>query len=162
MALREWALWRGNVFKSIKFLFSPPEAPIKVVHITESSYIAQDLLPVKGGWVDKITDRVRLTWLLEHSLKMKVYKGDELVQDEEVLLVTSRSYVPLDPFNILGKHRDQLTSLTAIAGIHHDEVMFDTSKKGMGQTLQQSIINYGFLFLCFMTVIWFLKGAFIK
>jgi hypothetical protein len=162
MALREWTLWRGNVFKGIKYLFSPPEAPIHVVHITESSYIAQDLCPVKGGWVDKITDRVKLTWLLVHSLKMKVYKEDELAQDQEVILVTSRSYVPIDPFNTLGKHRDQLTSLSQIGGIHHDEVMFDTGKKGQGQTLQQSIINYGFLFLTFMACVWFIKGAFIK
>lgn len=153
---------QGSRLKQLRFMFSMPDNAVRVIHIPESGLISQHLLPVNNGWVDMKTDKFSMTWLLIHALKMKVQEDGKPFQDEEVLLVTSRSYIPLDPFNILGDNREKLTALSEIGGMHHDEVMFATGRKGMGQTIQQKIIDGSFVLLGMLALIWFLKGVFIK
>lgn len=161
-SLLKMQLLQSSFFKQLGFVFSTPDNAQKVIHIPESGLVSQNLLPVSNGWVDRVADKFLMTWLLIHALKMKVKHDGVLFQDEEVLLVTSRSYIPLDPFNVLGDNRERLTTLSEIGGAHHDEVMFATGRHNQGETIQMKIVSSSFLLLGVLAAIWFLKGVFIK
>ncbi len=153
---------QGSFFKQVIFAFSTPANAQKVIYFSESGTVTQEFLPVHDGWIDRIKENSKQTWLLVHGLKVKVCKDDEQFQDEEVLLLTSRSYIPYDPFNVLGDQKGQLTSLSEIGGIHHDQVMFETGRKDTGDTIQRAIINSSFVFLIILTIAGLLMRVWVK
>ncbi len=162
MSFFDKQLFKEGIFGKMKFSFSTPKETLKIIHITESGYASLEPSPVHNGWVDNVSQFYRMSWLLVHSLKMQVCKDGVPCQDEQVLVVTSRCYIPLDPFDVLGKDREKLTSLSEIGGMHHDEVMFDTGKAEGQETVQTLIINSSFMFIMFMIIVWVAKNIWIK
>ncbi len=145
MNLLKIRLFQAGIFKQAKFLVSTPQIAQKVLYISEAGVVSQELLPMNTGFISAL----KKAWLVLHMLKFTVYKDGVPAQDEQVLLISDRSYIPLDPNNVIkSKDRERLTSLTDIARLRHAETRADVDKnKDQRTDLAQTIIYGGFMLL---------------
>ncbi len=100
------------------------------------------------------TENVKKAWKAEHILRLKVLKNGEPAQDETVLVISDRSYMPLDPLGILKKsEKESRKSLDSIGGnIHDQELMAVGDKMDEGNDMRHTLIM-GFLLLDAMCII---------
>jgi hypothetical protein len=153
-------IFQNSLFKQARFLASAPPSAQKVIPITESGLISVDLLPTRPGYMDKEAQGlIKNTWAMIHSLKMRVYKDGAPFQDEQVFIVTNRSYIPLDPNGVLPtKTRDSLTSLSDIAGMRHDEAMMDAGKVDDKTDIASKVVTGCFYIMGLVAIIALMTG----
>lgn len=159
MDLLKINLFRGGIFKQLKFLISVPQSAQKCVFIAESGIVSLEILPLHTGFV--CPEKVKKAWAVLHTLKFQVRKQNELEQDESVLVISERSYVPLDPFNtIKEKDKARMTSLTDIAKLRHAEARAEAGKQTTpGTRLTELIINSCFVMLGIFALVTLIKGC---
>lgn len=152
MDLLKLNIFRGGVFKQAKFLVSTPQSAQKVVLISEAGTISQEILPMHTGWISTdIKMGLKKAWLVLHSCKFSVYKDGVPVQDEQVLLISERSYIPLDPNELIKqKEKEKLTSLKDIARLRHTERRIDAGRYTGGQGMAEKIVYGCFILLGLM------------
>ena len=154
MDLLKANIFRGNMVKQVKFLFSSPERPQKCLFLSETGTISMEVMPMHTGFITSPT--TKRTWLVLHALKFHVYKDGKPFMDEPVLLITERSYLPLDPNNRLSaKEKIKLASLKDIARTKHTEVYATSGQPNENNDFMQSIIAYSFLLCAFFGVLAF-------
>lgn len=159
MNLINMNILRGGIFKQIKFLFSTPQSAQRCIYISESGMVSQEFLPLHTGFV--CPEKVKKAWAVLHTLKFQVRKKGEVFQDESVLTISDRSYVPLDPFNsIKEKEKVRLSSLTDIARLRHAETRSEAGKAFDPKArMTEMIINSGFMVLALFACVTWLKGC---
>lgn len=145
-------MFRGGIFKQAKYLVSTPQRAQKVVFISETGTISQELLPMFTGFIS--ADVSKKAWIVLHSLKFSLKKKNQPAQDEQVLLISERSYIPLDPNGrIKPKDKEKLVSLTDISRLRHAGVIADMGKGGESPTdIAQLIITGSFVLWALMVV----------
>ena len=160
MDLLKLNLFRGSIFKQIKFLFTTPQKSLKVLYISEAGSVSQELLPIETGFVS--ADSVKKAWTVMHNLKCQVKKKGETVQDELVLPISDRSFIPLDPNgNIKVKEKEQKASLKDIAGLRHAEERADIGKeKDERMGIAQTVIVGSFILLGLMAILYLIITKF--
>ena len=106
-------------------------------------------LPIHVGFVS--ADETKKAWLVLHNLKCRVHKDNKLVQDELVLPVSERSYIPLDPNELIKQEdRERLVSLEHISSLRERQVREDAGSERDGQrTLAEMVIVGSFILMGF-------------
>ncbi len=127
MDLLKLNIFRGGIFKQIKFLFSSPKSAQKCVYYSESGVIAQYPLQITTGFVSSPNPDVKKAWEAVHDRKYHIYKRGQPYQDEQVLVISDRGYIPLDPFK--KEKKENRTSLTDIAKMRHASARADVNKQ---------------------------------
>ncbi len=117
-------VFRAGIFKQAKFMISTPQNVQGVFYQRESGMVSHEVVPIYTGFLSPHLEKK--CWKAEHVLKMRVLKNGEPVQDETVLIICDRSYMPLDPLGILKpKDRENRKSLCDEGGTIHDQVLVD-------------------------------------
>ena len=165
MNLQKLNLWRYSIFKQTKYLISQPESSQHIVFISETGIISKEILPMQTGYVT--AEAAFSTWLVLHNLKVSVEDGGGGLGDEPYLLLSERSFIPLDPFKLL-KPADKsgIMSLKTLARIKHDQERARVSKMGsqsardkmLGSATNGALIILG-LIICFGVVMRFTGRA---
>ncbi len=90
-------------------MFSTPARATKGLFVSETGNIGLKLLPLGTGFA--YNDEAKWAWGVVNALKVSL-RGVE----GEVLPISERSCVPLDPYNVLSKEdREAFTNIKAIA-----------------------------------------------
>jgi len=152
-------IFRGGIFKQIGFLLSSPQAAQMIVYIPNSGIVSQELLPHDTGFASSTKEEKE--WAGIHSLKFQVRKNGEPVQDESVLVVTDRNYLPLDPFDTLKpKDRERMASLTDIARLRHAQARSKAGKAVDPKArVTEFIIHASFVMLGVFAFITWMQGC---
>jgi len=93
-------MFRSGVFKQAKYLVSTPQRSQSVVFVSETGVISKEILPMYTGYIN--APNIKMTWLVLHALKLLVTDKQGVPEEEPVLLISERSYIPLDPLEKLG------------------------------------------------------------
>lgn len=151
-------LFRGGIFKQIRFLFSTPQMAQAIIYISEAGTVSKELLPVDTGFVSSATTEKE--WADIHALKFHIWKNGEPT-GETALVVSDRSYLPLDPFETLKqKDREKMASLTDIARMRHAQERSKAGKAIDPKTrLAELIINSSFVMLGIFAFITWMQGC---
>jgi hypothetical protein len=110
-------LWQGGFFKQARYLVSTPQRSQTVIFISETGTISKEVLPMYSGYITAA--KVQSSWLVDHALKLSVKNKQGGFEDGQVLAVSERSFLPLDPFN--RTNGAKVTPLTDIAKLRHTE-----------------------------------------
>ena len=159
MNLLQLNLFRGGIFKQIKFLFSSPLQSQNAYYIAESGTASREILPIHTGFAKPLQDKK--AWQVIHNLKLRVLKEGVPVQDETVLLISDRSHLPLDPLNILKqKEKERFASLTDIAQLRHAEARSEYVR-GYDKTtdIPQLVIVGSFIIMGLSLLMALIKGC---
>lgn len=154
MDILKWEIFRSSTFKQIKFLFSSPRRAQKVLLVSETGILSLETFPMATGWMSWAENK--MTWLVDHRLKMSL-EG----QDSPVQLVSERSYLPLDPFELFGlEERKAFTPLAEIALLKHAEkrtVVGEENKSSAKNNLYKTVIIGCFVLLALVIVVALVK-----
>lgn len=159
MDLISMNLWRGGIFKQLKYLVSSPQQAQKVFLISETGVVSQEMLGMQTGFV--VAPKNKKAWAVIHSLKFQVRVDGLPPQDESVLVISERSYMPLDPLNTIGqKEKEKIASLNDIARLRHAEARATagTTRDTEGN-LSSLIINGCFLLLALYAMLSLFGGC---
>ncbi len=146
-------IFGGSLFRQAKFLASSEQRVESPVYFSETGTISRENLPMNTGYMT--AEKEHMTWAVIHSLKLKLKKYGQPVQNNRVLLISERSYVPLDPQNrIKQKDKDKISSLKDIAQNRHDiERAIVNSDNSSGKTPLTEVVTYGSIFVIVICVI---------
>lgn len=152
MDLLKLNIFRGSIFKQAKFLISSPPKTQRCIYLSEAGVISQEYLPVNTGFVT--ADSAKKAWLVLHGLKFPVLKNGEQCQEESVLLISDRSYFPLDPQGMMPQsEKNKLINLKSIAKMKHAQARNDMSKdRDPHARLTEAIVTYSFLILALIGI----------
>lgn len=115
--------------KKVKFLVSEPDRVGRCVYVSEGGTITRELLPMETSFLS--ASNLHQSWKVISKLKIYIKDKNGIIEDEPVLLISDRTYLPLDPFNRLSnKEREQLASLADIAKVRHAEARANISDEG--------------------------------
>ena len=146
MDLFKARIFKGGIFKQIKFLVATPQRSQRTLLLSEIGSVTQEILPMSTGYIS--AELAKKAWIVLHGLKFQVYKNGLPYEDEPVLLISERSYIPLDPHGgIKTKDREKLTSLKDIARLRHAEVRADAGKSGEQSDTANTVIVGCFVLL---------------
>ena len=159
MNLLKLNLFRGSIFKQAKFLASTPQRAESVVYISETGTLSRETLPMSTGYIS--AEKEHMTWAVLHSLKLKLMKFGVPVQDARTLLISERSYVPLDPQNrIKTKEKEKVASLSDIAKNRHaiERANAGADNAG-GKTPLTEVVTYGSLIIIALCILTSMMGC---
>lgn len=106
--------------RKTKFLASSLQRAQSAIMISETGVISKEVLPIETGYIS--ATEFRATWLVLHQLKILIRNKQGGLENDPVLLISERSYLPLDPFGRLtSKERADIAPLSSIAKIKHAE-----------------------------------------
>lgn len=148
MDLLKLNILQSGFFKQARFLLSSPERVAPVIFISETGTISKEVLPVHVGYIKAL--KMKMAWANLHPLKVGIKNKDGVLQDERVLLITERNYIPLDPFKKLSaKDRKNLAPLKAIAKMRHAEKRANIGEGGNEDARNRMLrlVNQGGLIL---------------
>jgi len=146
MDLFKARIFRGGIFKQLKFLISTPQRSQRTLLLSEIGSVTQEILPMSTGYIS--ADIAKKAWMVLHNLKFRVYKNGLPYEDDQVLLISERSYIPLDPFGeIKPKDKERMTSLKDIARLRHADARADAGKQGEGSDVASKVITGCFIML---------------
>ena len=124
MSIMQANIWKSSIFKTIGSLFTSPHRTILCVVISENGIVSKTMLELGIGWCSNKIEK--MSWLLINKLRMPM-EGVE----GQVLPISERSYIPLDPLGRLTKaERDSLVSLDQLAEAKWREARSDVAAEG--------------------------------
>ncbi len=156
MSLLTANIFRGSIFKQLKFLVSSPQKAQLALHLNESGTVQKEPLPLETGWMgDKINNK---SWEKDDIAKLRILKNG-MPTDESVIPICDRSFRALYPL----KQRDKEThrSLVDIAGTIHDQELINLGNQNDKPTdIIQAIIVGGYIILgiCVVAEIFMRRG----
>jgi len=115
-------IWKAGIFKQAKYIISQPVESIPIIRITETGTILKGYYPASLGFCRNPDEPERPAWIVRHELMIGIKDEDGNVSDEKYLVITDRSYKPLDVFGRLGKKdSDNFLDLEDLAAENHDK-----------------------------------------
>ena len=135
-------LFRGSVFKQIKFLASTPVNSQAAYYISEAGTVSKEIIPMHTGFM--CPPIIKKAWMVIHTLKFKVHKKGVPLPDPTIFAISDRSYIPLDPnATMKPTDRERLTSLKDIASMRHAEARSEAGSPGQSdQTDTATLVLY--------------------
>jgi len=153
-------LWKFNILKQAKYLVSSPQKAQKVLEILETGVVGIEPLPMQTGFMKAVSPEVKKAWANIHALKFQIYNNGKPSQDEAALVISERSYTPLDPLNTLKQEeRQKLASLKDIAKVRHAQARSNAGAMDQHGNLAAMVIQGGFVMLALMAVLAFARGC---
>lgn len=166
MDIRKLRVWRSGLFRGAKFWLSAPSHTQKNLLLYETGNIEMEHIPLYTGFVDasKLNPDTKKSWEVEHGKKFHVYKNGVPVDDETVLVLSERTYRPLQPQvkQIESEIAGNKSSLEDIGVIKHNEALHDVAKGGQQTRIQEHIINACIVLCCLFAIAGFLLRVFEK
>jgi hypothetical protein len=160
MSLKDLPVWRSSLFRKTKYMVSSPQKAQMVLAITEQGVIGKQPLPMQTGFMKAIEPEVKKAWANVHALKYQIYKNGQPTEDESALVISERSYIPLDPLNTLNKqNREKLASLKDIAKVRHAQARAAASAQDANKDVAMVIIYICGFLLAFYALISLIKGC---
>ena len=146
MDLLKLNFFQQALFKQAKYLVSTPAHSQAVVTVSEAGTISKDLLAMNTGYIT--AKETRRSWLVHHALKISIKELNGKVQDEQVLLISERNYLPLNPFDRVLSD-GEITPLTQIARLRHADKRANAgdNKDQDARTRMLSMVTSGSLIL---------------
>jgi len=148
-------LFKNNLFKQAKYLVSTSERSQPVVMVSETGVISKEILPMYTGYVTAAN--LKMSWLVLHDSKIRIENHEgQPVDDQLVMLISERSYLPLDPFDMVTPEvKKSIAPLTTIAKIKHAEAranVMDKNTLDARERMLQAVTN-GSLWIIGLVVI---------
>ncbi len=163
MDLLSLNLFRGSIFKQIKFLFSSHQSSQTAYYISEAGTVSKEIIPILTGFMTPTM--IKKAWIVIHSLKFQSHKKGLPIQGDATLLISDRSYIPLDPNEIIhSEDKERLTSLKDIARMRHAGARTDVRPdRNESMDVARLVINGCFILLGIVLVVgiimWLKKGG---
>jgi len=164
MSIIKWNIFRASWIKQISYLVSTPDRSQDAVMISESGVISRELLPLGTGFISGA--KAKMAWLVLHPLKVRICGKDGNIEDNQVLLISERSYLPLDPFGKLSaREKANLAPLETIAKLRHAEARANVAegnadaKSRMMQTIVSGCLVIIAMVVIFRVIMEFKGGA---
>jgi len=160
MPLRNWPLFRSGIFKQAKYLVSSPEKAQSSLEILETGVVGIEPLPMQTGFMKATMPEVKKAWANVHALKYQIYKDGQPTDNESVLVISERHYIPLDPLRILKpKERERLASLKDIAKVRHAQARAAASSMDSHKDIAILIIQICGLLLGLYAIVGMVRGC---
>jgi hypothetical protein len=158
MNLSQWPIFKAGLFRQAKYLVSTPQKAQKVLAITEIGAVGIQLLPMETGFMKFIEGKK--AWAAVHALKYQLYKNGKPTEHEAAMVISERSYIPLDPLNTLKeKDREKLASLKDIAKIRHAQARAVAAHADNHKDIASLIVQSSFILLAVFAVITLARGC---
>lgn len=134
MSFFEANIWKSSIFKNLGFLLSTPKKIQPSIFISEAGIISMEKMPMSTGYC--YSDAQKVAYVVIQKAKIAVQGLDHLC-----LLISERSYLPLDPLRRIGEEeKAKIEPLKNIAKAKHDEafsgVMMDNRKSTNAELLK--------------------------
>lgn len=140
MDILKWEIFRHGIFKQAKFLVTAPQRAQTAVVLSETGLVSKEIMPMSTGFITWAS--LKLSWLVIHKLKVQLKDNDE-----PVLLISERSYIPLDPYERLtASDRETLTDLKEIAKDRVKQKKMSIIEKA-DETARASFMKMAFSFI---------------
>lgn len=151
MNLSQLPIFKAGLFRQAKYLVSTPQKAQRVLAITETGSVGMPLLPMETGFM-KITD-AKKAWINIHALKYQVYKNGEPTDYEAVVVLSERSYKPLDVLKTLSPEEMEKYSLKDIAQVRHAQVRAKAGKNDEYKDITTLVITACFYVIALSLVV---------
>jgi len=160
MNLSKWPIFKAGIFRQAKYLVSTPQRAQRVLEILETGTVGIELLPMQTGFIQATAPEIKKAWANVHALKFQVYKNGQPLEDDAVLVISERSYKPLDPLDTLSeKDREKLASLNDIAKVRHAQARAVAGAQDTHKDLAAFIVQAGFVLLGLFGIITYIRGC---
>lgn len=123
MGFRDMNIWKHSFFKGLQTLFGTPHRIQKTVFISESGIVSSNNTALKTAFL--ISEKDEMAWEMEQPLQFSM-EGTE----EFVLLISERTYKPLDPLSIRTA-KDENKTLTNIGDEYWDKAKAHRVKENL-------------------------------
>lgn len=139
MGFFEANLWKHSIFKGAASMLSSPQLIQKCIYVSESGIISLESLALATGYCSSV--KALKAWMVVQAAK-KGLQGC----DEQVLPISDRSYIPLDPNSILNAtERKNLASLDEIASTKYIEAFTRVSEENKKNANHRLLVTMGTL-----------------
>ena len=145
-------IWKLGFFRSMSSMFKGTAREHKCIRVPEEGISQVLSLAMGTGWMSKMDEES--SWAAIHKLKVRIVSTGE-----DVFFISDRTYIPLNPCNILTKEEiDSITSLENVAAAKYD-VAFRTctsrqKMKNAHQTLNTLLyLSFAFTAVIFLVVL---------
>jgi hypothetical protein len=105
-------IWKSSIFKNIGFLLSSAKKVQPTIFVSEAGIVSFERMPLATGYV--FSEKQKVAWMVNQKAKVAVQGIEQLC-----MLISERSYMPLDPFS--RTKGDKVEPLKNIAKAKHDE-----------------------------------------
>lgn len=131
-----------------------------MLEILETGVVGKEQLPMTTGFMRATLQEVKKAWANVHALKYQIYKNGQPTDGESVLVISERSYIPLDPLGTLKqKDKEKLASLKDIAKVRHAQARAAAGAQDRNRDVAMLIIQWSFVFLMFLAALSLFKGC---
>ena len=156
MGLFDLNFMRTGFIKKAKFMASSSQRAQAAIMISETGLISREILPMDTGYMSAVSPGWKGSWLVTHSSKVSVKNKHGQVEDDPVLLISERDYLPLDPHGKLSlEDRERLASLSDVAQVKYDEAMASLGGEGLDSPrdrILMSVANIGMVVIGILAV----------
>ena len=150
-------IFRTGFMKKAKFMASAAERAQPVIVISETGVLAREDLALETGYCSADSKQ---SWLVLHQLKLATRNKYGDIDDDPVLLITERSYKPLDPLKTLTvAQKTKILPLTSVAQVRHAEAragIGEESETTARDKLLLTIANTGMIIIGILAVLAFI------
>jgi hypothetical protein len=148
-------IWKLSLFRTMGSMFKGTAREHKCIRVPEEGICQVLSLAMGTGWMSKLDEES--SWAAIHKLKVRIVSTGE-----DVFFISDRSYIPLNPCNILTKEEiDSITSLENVAAAKYD-VSFRTcptrQKMKNAHQILNTLLYLSFAFTAVIFLIVLVKG----
>src|SRR5208283_819903 len=155
MALNKGNIWKLSFFRSMSGMFKGTAREHKCIRVPEEGISQVLSLAMGTGWMSIMPEES--SWAAIHKLKVRIVSTGE-----DVFFISDRSYIPLNPCNILTKEEiASITSLENVAAAKYDVAFRTCPTRQKMQNSHQTLNTLLYLSFAFTAVIFLivlLKG----
>ena len=101
-------IWKLSLFRTMGSMFKGTAREHKCIRVPEEGICQVLSLAMGTGWMSKLDEES--SWAAIHKLKVRIVSTGE-----DVFFISDRSYIPLNPCNILTK--EEITSITSLEDV---------------------------------------------
>ena len=140
-------IWKFSIFRALGNLFKPSPRTQKCIQISEEGIYRLLNLPMATGWMTDMADQ--LSWSVIHKLTVRIEStGDN------VLFISDRSYIPLDPKSVLNKEeKTRLIPLDEIAATKYNEAFSTCQSRTKLVNAHKLLSTVLYISICFTAII---------
>jgi hypothetical protein len=140
-------IWKLSFFRSMSGMFKGTAREQKCISIPEEGIFRVATLPMATGWMSIVPEES--SWAAIHKLKVRIVSTGE-----DVFFICDRSYIPLNPCNVLTKEEiAALVPLENIAAAKYDVSFRSCASRQQVKNAHQTLNALLYLSFAFTAVI---------
>lgn len=154
MGFRDMNIWKFGIFKVFSSLISSPKHAITCIHTGEDGIVSKNPLPLDTGYAT--IEAIRKTWVTIQPLKTHMQGIDE-----QVIVITDRSYIPINPLRKLSqKEKEALVPLESMADTKYNEAftrVSEENQKNQNHQLLRTVLYLTFILTAIIVIVVLIK-----